>query len=113
MFLVQGFYLGKYEVTQAQYEAVMTGNSVTQCHTEQLAKQSEPPCRESFMGGYTGIPYPFKFSGGRQYPRRVGVCVAYGSPVGICLPGRHVLDIFVGSYNHFKQCQLQLGWWTK
>ena len=23
---LQGFYLGKYEVTQAQYEAVMTGN---------------------------------------------------------------------------------------
>ena len=23
----QGFYLGKYEVTQAQYEAVMTGNT--------------------------------------------------------------------------------------
>ena len=27
MTLTQGFYLGKYEVTQAQYEAVMTGNS--------------------------------------------------------------------------------------
>ena len=26
--LTKGFYLGKYEVTQAQYEAVMTGNSV-------------------------------------------------------------------------------------
>ena len=25
--LTQGFYLGKYEVTQAQYEAVMTGNT--------------------------------------------------------------------------------------
>ena len=25
--LTQGFYLSKYEVTQAQYEAVMTGNS--------------------------------------------------------------------------------------
>ena len=24
--LTKGFYLGKYEVTQAQYEAVMTGN---------------------------------------------------------------------------------------
>jgi formylglycine-generating enzyme required for sulfatase activity len=27
--LTQGFYLGKYEVTQAQYEAVMTGNTVS------------------------------------------------------------------------------------
>jgi formylglycine-generating enzyme required for sulfatase activity len=27
--LTSGFYLGKYEVTQAQYEAVMTGNTVT------------------------------------------------------------------------------------
>ena len=26
--LTRGFYLGKYEVTQAQYEAVMYGNSV-------------------------------------------------------------------------------------
>ena len=25
--LTKGFYLGKYEVTQAQYEAVMTGNT--------------------------------------------------------------------------------------
>ena len=25
--LTEGFYLGKYEVTQAQYEAVMTGNT--------------------------------------------------------------------------------------
>ena len=27
--LTKGFYLGKYEVTQAHYEAVMTGNTVT------------------------------------------------------------------------------------
>jgi formylglycine-generating enzyme required for sulfatase activity len=27
--LTEGFYLGQYEVTQAQYEAVMTGNSVS------------------------------------------------------------------------------------
>jgi formylglycine-generating enzyme required for sulfatase activity len=27
VFLTKGFYLGKYEVTQAQYEAVMTGNT--------------------------------------------------------------------------------------
>ena len=27
--LTKGFYLGKYEVTQAQYEAVMTGNTET------------------------------------------------------------------------------------
>ena len=26
-YLTQGYYLGKFEVTQAQYEAVMTGNS--------------------------------------------------------------------------------------
>ena len=30
--LTKGFYLGKYEVTQAQYEAVMTGNTETDSH---------------------------------------------------------------------------------
>ena len=42
--LTKGFYLGKYEVTQAQYEAVMTGNTDgAECHAKQLAWQSEPP----------------------------------------------------------------------
>ena len=37
--LTKGFYLGKYEVTQAQYEAVMTGNTDRfECHAEQLAE---------------------------------------------------------------------------
>ena len=35
--LTRGFYLGKYEVTQAQYEAVMTGNvEWLECHTESV-----------------------------------------------------------------------------
>ena len=43
--LTKGFYLGKYEVTQAQYEAVMTGNSRwAECHAEQYWRNPEPPC---------------------------------------------------------------------
>ena len=49
--LTKGFYLGKYEVTQAQYEAVMTGNTDgLSAHAEQLAWQSEPPCGTGFLG---------------------------------------------------------------
>ena len=37
--LPRDFYLAKYEVTQAQYEAVMTGNSDgTESHSRSLAK---------------------------------------------------------------------------
>ena len=44
--LKKGFYLGKYEVTQAQYEAVMIiprpiGDR--KCHAEQLARQPDRP----------------------------------------------------------------------
>ena len=36
--LTKGFYLGKYEVTQAQYETVMAGNTKQfECHTQLLA----------------------------------------------------------------------------
>ena len=38
--LSKGFYLGKYEITQAQYEAVMTGNTVTD--SDNVVISSEP-----------------------------------------------------------------------
>ena len=42
--LTKGFYLGKYEVTQAQYEAVMTGKiPVTEMPRRVMARQPEPP----------------------------------------------------------------------
>ena len=42
--LTQGFYLGKYEVTQAQYEAVMTGNTDRfECQLPELAEQPNRP----------------------------------------------------------------------
>ena len=42
--LTKGFYLGKYEVTQAQYEAVMTGNSDGLSATpSQLANNADRP----------------------------------------------------------------------
>ena len=34
--LTQGFYLGKYEATQAQYESVMTGNGWVECYSKSI-----------------------------------------------------------------------------
>ena len=45
--LTKGFYLGKYEVTQAQYEAVMTGNSDGLSATpSQLANNADRPVEQ-------------------------------------------------------------------
>ena len=48
--LTQGFYLGKYEVTQAQYEAVMTGNTdELKCHPSNWL-EPQPPSGKGFLG---------------------------------------------------------------
>ena len=98
--LTNGFYLGKYEVTQAQYEAVMTGNSDGLSATpSNWPNNPRPSCGEGILGGYSKIPYPFKCPGGGQYPGRVGLCIAHGSPVGVCLPGRHDHGVLMGRYD--------------
>ena len=48
--LTKGFYLGKYEVTQAQYEAVMTGN------TDSLATRPRGECRAPNAQQSANIP---------------------------------------------------------
>ena len=42
--LTKGFFLGKYEVTQAQYLAVMTGNTDLQvCEAKSMVVQCQSP----------------------------------------------------------------------
>ena len=45
--LTNGFYLGKYEVTQAQYEAVMTGNTNSERHAGQFAGNPNRPVEKA------------------------------------------------------------------
>ena len=48
--LTNGFYLGKYEVTQAQYETVMTGNSEgLNAKPSKWSNNNDRPVRASFM----------------------------------------------------------------
>ena len=75
--LTEGFYLGKYEVTQAQYEAVMTGNPDFQPHPEPVWRQPEPPGGKGFSP--SKIPRPSKCPRGGQ--------PALPPPMGIRLPG--------------------------
>ena len=57
--LTKGFYLGKYEVTQAQYEAVMTGNtdglSATPSQTGRILVPESPGGKVS-VGGCSSLP---------------------------------------------------------
>ena len=57
--LTKGFYLGKYEVTQAQYEAVMTGNasglSPTPSH---FGGNPNRPVEHGFLERRAGLPCP-------------------------------------------------------
>ena len=48
MTLTEGFYLGKYEITQAQYEAVMTGNPDGLSPTPSQFGGNEPPWEVSW-----------------------------------------------------------------
>ena len=72
--LSNGFYLGKYEVTQAQYEAVMTGNSDGSIATSQFYNWNERNDIQVFLTRLNA-----------EYPCRVGVCIAHRSPVGVII----------------------------
>ena len=59
--LTNGFYLGKYEVTQAQYQTVMNGNSEgLNADPSDGLKESKPPGGKSFVEGCAGVSVPFE-----------------------------------------------------
>jgi formylglycine-generating enzyme required for sulfatase activity len=95
--LTKGFYLGKYEVTQAQYQAVMTGNTDSLSATpSQVAEQPEPPSGKSILGGCPNLPDSFECPAIGKHTRGLGLCVAHRVTMGICLPCGHVHYVFVG-----------------
>ena len=53
--LTQGFYLGKYEVTQAQYQSVMTGNSLGLNHSPSNWPGPNRPVHEVSMVRLAGL----------------------------------------------------------
>ena len=94
--LTKGFYLGKYEVTQAQYEAVMTGSNPINL-TRQLARQPGPPGGKSNLGGCPGFPDSLNAQQGRPITRWLGLCVSHRIPMGICLPCRNDHGLLMGA----------------
>ena len=67
----QRILLGKYEVTQAQYEAVMTGNSETYATPSNFAGNPNRPSMQRVVvpGMIFRYSFTFECTGGRQYPR--------------------------------------------
>ena len=88
--LTHGFYLGKYEVTQAQYQTVMNGNSEGLGADPSQYKGSNRPVEVVSWEDAPGLSCPAQcHRADRRSPARgLGICPAHGSPVGICLPGR-------------------------
>ena len=97
--LTNGFYLGKYEVTQAQYEAVMTGNTDGLSATpSNWPNNPNRPVEQVSWEDIQKFLTRLNAQEAGNIPARVGVCIAHGSPVGVCLPGRHDHGVLVGRY---------------
>ena len=95
--LTKGFYLGKYEVTQAQYEAVMTGNTDSLSATpSQWPNNPNRPVEKVQLGRCSDFPDPFECPAIGKHSRWLGLCSAHRVAMGICLPGRYDDDVFVG-----------------
>ena len=96
--LTNGFYLGKYEVTQAQYQTVMNGNSEGLNADPSQFKGSNRPVEKAswedaqiFLTRLNSIEQ----SAGRL-PNGLEIRIAHGGGVGVCLPGRHDHGVLVG-----------------
>ena len=95
--LTEGFYLGKYEVTQAQYEAVMTGNTNGLSPTpSQFGGNPKRPVENVSWNDVANFPHPAKCPRGGQPPGWLDLCPAHRSSMGIRLPGGHDYGIFLG-----------------
>ena len=88
--LTKGFYLGKYEVTQAQYEAV-TGYKA-ECKYNATGN-GEPTGRESKLAEAVAFCTQLNHAraGSRPIASRLGLCFANRIAMGICLPCGHDL----------------------
>ena len=91
--LTQGFYLGKYEVTQAQYEAVMTGIA-TDCTTPSKMLPNNPnrPV-EKVSWEDAQIFDSLQCPAIRKHTSRLGLCFAHR--VAIHMPAGQVQRRFI------------------
>ena len=110
--LSNGFYLGKYEVTQAQYEAVMTGNTETDSNGNVISATPSNwpnnPNRPVEKVSWDDIQV-FLTRLNAQEAGNIPAGWAYVLPtgaVGVCLPGRHDHGVLLGRYDYFERCQL-------
>ena len=105
--LTKGFYLGKYEVTQAQYEAVMSGNtdglSATPSHYG--GNPSRPVDQVSW--DYIQVFLARLNEQKKDIIPNTGRMYCPPKPEYACRAG--TTTVYLGGNDCFRQCQLQLG----
>ena len=96
--LTNGFYLGKYEVTQAQYQTVMNGNPEGLSADPSAFLRKQPPSGKSFLGGCSNLSHATQCHRADRWSiaQRMEICPAYGGSMGICLPCGHDHGVLVG-----------------
>ena len=107
--LTNGFWLGKYEVTQAQYEAVMTGNtnSLSATPSNWPNNPNRPVEKVSWDDAQvflTRLNATEEAAG--RLPEVLVLRFADGVGVGVCLPGGDDHSVFVGGRHHCIECEL-------
>ena len=104
--LQRAFTLGKYEVTQAQYEAVMTGNTDGLSATpSQWPNNPNRPVETVSWDDIQVFLARLNAQEAGNIPEGWALCIAHRSPVGVCLPGRYDHRVLVGRFNHYRQCE--------
>ena len=95
--LTKGFYLGKYEVTQAQYEAVMTGNTDGLSATpSNWPGNPNRPVEKVSWDDVQDFSFEAEYPAISQISPRVGSMFAHRVAMGICLPCRDDYGVFLG-----------------
>ena len=105
--LTEGFYLGKYEVTQAQYEAVMTGNTNGLSPTpSQFGPTTRTARWKRFRGTMFKSSSPVSTPSRRPTCRRVGPMSCPPRLNGNTPAGRERLRRIRGGYDRLLECEL-------
>ena len=95
--LTNGFYLGKFEVTQAQYEAVMTGNDQGLSDTpSQWPNNPNRPVENVSWNEFQVFLELLNAQEVNNLPEGWKFVLPTGSAVGVCLPGGHYNRVFLG-----------------
>ena len=108
--LTKGFYLGKYEVTQAQYEAV-TGSNPSEFNA--TGNGNRPVEKVTWT---EAVAFCTQLTTQEQNAGRLPAGWAYVLPTESqweCLSGGNDHGVLMGQYDHQLECELQLGRWSK